>query len=108
MEDTLLEEIESFERESKSPLKVAAGVCEETESESNEEFDEIIKRDRLGLGLESREVPGSSPLLSEDDDFELRPPGKRLRPIGQDNEDWAREEAVLVGTWWYWVSIGRY
>ena len=93
MEDTLLEEIESFERESKSPQRLPAGVCEENESESNEEFDEIIKRDRLCPGLERREVPGSSPLLSEDDDFELRPPGKRLGPVGQDREDWAREEA---------------
>ena len=85
----MLEEIESFERESKSPQRLPAGVCDE--SESNEEFDEIIKRDRPGLTLESREVPGSSPLFSEDDDFELRPPGKRLGPIGQDNDDWARE-----------------
>ena len=89
----MLEEIESFERESKSPQRGPAVVCEGNESESNEEFDEIIKRDRLGISLERREVPGSSPLFSEDDDFESRPPGKRLGPIGQDNDDWAREEA---------------
>ena len=96
MEDSLLEEIESFERESKSPQRApaAAHACAGTESESgDEEFEEIMRRDRLGLSLEVREVPGSSPLFSEDDDFELRPPGKRLGPVGQDNEDWAREEA---------------
>ena len=91
MEDSLLEEIESFERESRSPQRSVTVVCDENESESNDEFDEIIKRDRSGLTLETREVPGSSPLLSEDEDFELRPPGKRLGPIGQDNDDWARE-----------------
>ena len=36
MEDSLLEEIESFERESRSPQRAVADVCEVNE---NDEFD---------------------------------------------------------------------
>ena len=101
MEDTLLEEIESFERESKSPEKSVR--CEDCESgsETNDEFDEIIKR-RAAVSLSElgkREIPGSSPrppLFSEDEDFEPRPPGKRLGPIGQDNDEEVREVREVV------------
>ena len=96
MEDTLLEEIESFERESRSPCKKVDCDYTDSGSETNDEFDEIITR----RGEVVREVPGSSPrprdqspTFSEDDDLEPRPPGKRLGPIGQDNEEEVREMA---------------
>ena len=59
MEDTLLEEIESFERESKSPQRVHAVVCQENGSQSSDEFDEEDERfmnDEEKARLEKRRI----------------------------------------------------
>lgn len=105
--DSLLNEIEIFQKNSNSPQREVAKAVDDSEvlGESEDEFDEIINRQSIKLSAmslgERREVPGSSPRplthspfsQSEDDEWgcEGRPPGQRLGPIGQDNEEEARE-----------------
>ena len=72
----------------------------------SDDFDEIMLRSTSHLGCDRREVPGSSPrpsvqspYLSEDEDWHGgHPPGQRLGPIGQDNEDEAREMEAAAAT----------
>jgi len=108
MEDILSGDIESLQI-NKKPEDEAKNLpakdnIYDSASESNDEFDEIMNRDVLKLNLADmhREVPGSSPRLSsreimqspfysEDEDFDGRPPGRRLAPLGQDNEAEDRE-----------------
>eukprot|EP00092_Neocalanus_flemingeri_P067438 GFUD01082319.1.p1 GENE.GFUD01082319.1~~GFUD01082319.1.p1 ORF type:complete len:634 (-),score=187.67 GFUD01082319.1:90-1991(-) len=109
MEDILLSDIESLNlntttREGSSNNVPFKDIIDDSASESNDEFDEIMNRDVLKLDLTKmhREIPGSSPRLSsreiaqspfysEDEDFDGRPPGRRLAPLGQDNEAEDRE-----------------
>jgi len=109
MEDILLSDIENLKLDSKSGegsinYVTSKTAIDDSASESNDEFDEIMNRDVLKLNLAGmhREIPGSSPRLqsreigqspfySEDEDFDIRPPGRRLAPLGQDNEAEDRE-----------------
>ena len=95
----------NFQSEEETDLYTGSRkLVDDSASESNDEFDEIINRDTLKLNLREMRgaIPGSSPRLSsreiaqspfcsEDEEFEGRPPGRRLAPLGQDNEDEDRE-----------------
>jgi len=107
MEDILLSDIENLKINSQigsSSNVITKDIIDDSASESNDEFDEIMNRDVLKLNLAGmhREIPGSSPRLSsremvqspfysEDEDFDVRPIGRRLAPLGQDNEAEDRE-----------------
>ena len=109
MEDILLADIEKLKLDSNvevesSQFVTSKNINDDSASESNDEFDEIMNRDVLKLNLREMHgaIPGSSPRLSsreiaqspfysEDEDFDIRPPGRRLAPLGQDNEAEDRE-----------------
>jgi hypothetical protein len=109
MEDILLGDIEKLNLDSNigeesSNYVFSKNILDDSASESNDEFDEIMNRDALKLNLRDMHgaIPGSSPRLSsreierspfysEDEDFDGRPPGRRLAPLGQDNEAEDRE-----------------
>jgi len=107
MDDILLSDIENLKINSQigsSSNVITKDIIDDSASESNDEFDEIMNRDVLKLNLAGmhREIPGSSPRLSsremvqspfysEDEDFDVRPIGRRLAPLGQDNEAEDRE-----------------
>lgn len=107
MEDILLSDIENLKINSQigsSSNVITKDIIDDSASESNDEFDEIMNRDVLKLNLREMHgaIPGSSPRLSsreiaqspfysEDEDFDIRPPGRRLAPLGQDNEAEDRE-----------------
>jgi len=109
MEDILLGDIEKLKLDSNigqesSSYAISKNKFDDSASESNDEFDEIMNRDVLKLNLREMHgaIPGSSPRLSsreidqssfysEDEDFDVRPPGRRLAPLGQDNEAEDRE-----------------
>jgi len=109
MEDILLGDIEKIKLDSITGLDSNQFVnsnkfIDDSTSESNDEFDEIMNRDVLKLNLREMHgaIPGSSPRLSsreiaqspfysEDEEYDGRPPGRRLAPLGQDNEAQDRE-----------------
>eukprot|EP00091_Calanus_sinicus_P018864 TRINITY_DN4464_c0_g1_i1.p1 TRINITY_DN4464_c0_g1~~TRINITY_DN4464_c0_g1_i1.p1 ORF type:complete len:198 (-),score=62.38 TRINITY_DN4464_c0_g1_i1:914-1507(-) len=109
MEDIFLGDIEKLKLDSNigeesSNYAISKNIIDDSASESNDEFDEIMNRDVLKLNLRDMHgaIPGSSPRLSsreieqspfysEDEDFDVRPPGRRLAPLGQDNEAEDRE-----------------
>ena len=94
--NTLLKELENLNIDTprKDNLKTDFELGDTSDNESDE-FDEIINRQSCKLPIRG-EIPGSSPrptaqspFLSEDDDWECGrcPPGQRLGPIGQDNDE---------------------
>ena len=109
MEDILIGDIDKLKLDSNngeesSNYVISKHIFDDSASESNDEFDEIMNRDALKLNLREMHgaIPGSSPRLSsreieqspfysEDEDFDGRPPGRRLAPLGQDNEAEDRE-----------------